>query len=70
MSNQTAIAGFDAGWNAAIEEAAKIAAADIEYTTMELTAMRGNKKVPHHRVVQGSDKHAEAIRGLNKSMSE
>jgi hypothetical protein len=55
---------FIAGWNAAIEEAAQIAAADMRYETMEFTAMSGNKKVKHHRIDPGSDVRAEAFRRM------
>jgi hypothetical protein len=68
MSDATAIAGFDAGWNAALEEAAKIVEADLQETTMERRCppVSGGKKVPHHRIVQGSKQHAATIRGLAK----
>lgn len=64
IRDASAKAGFHAGWNAAMEEAAAVVSADLHYTTMELTAMRGDKKVPHHRIAQGSPEHAEALRGL------
>ena len=64
MSHIVARAGFDAGWSAALEEAARIAEADLHYTTMELTGGRGTKSVRHYRVAHGSKEHADAIRAL------
>jgi len=59
-------AGFNAGWNAALEEAAQIVESDLQETTMERRCppVTGGKLVPHHRTVQGSKQHAAAIRAL------
>jgi hypothetical protein len=69
MPDAQAIAGFYAGWNAALEEAAKIVEGDLRETTMERRCppVNGGKMVPHHRDIPGSKQHAAAIRGLIKA---